>query len=221
MATFTMRLHSVLETVTDIGLTEYPIFDESYREGLNVKILTHFMNQEIGQESVPMFVYAMKRKMNEIMPLYNQRYLSAQIKFDPFNTVDVRNFSENKGSATSNESSESKSTSDSQARAIASNFPQVRLAGNKDYATSGQDNVSQSVADSTAQGDSTTQQDGTTDTETKGFQGNRAALLMDYRATFVNVDMEVIEELEELFMGVLSNGDNFTGGFGYGYWYGF
>lgn len=225
MATFTTPLHRVVElTGNKIGLDEYPIFDDSYRESLNQKIVNHYWNQEIGQETIDLFVFAMRRKMNEIMPLYNQLYESARTKFDPLLTVDIRNFSTNKGTAESSEDSENASESHSESRAVASDFPQNRLAGNKDYATSAQDNVAETIAKGVGKGKSSTVQDGTTESETTGFQGNRAALLLDYRQTFLNVDMDVIKELEELFMLVWSNGDSYSGGNHYdslGYGYGF
>lgn len=227
MATFTMRLNQVLEVTTNIGLDAYPIFDTEYRAGLNQKIIDHFWNQEIGLETISMFRFAMARKMNEIMPLYNQLYKSTQLQFDPLMTIDIRSVASTTGTAagtsvnngTTAETTESDNLSESKASAVASSFPQNRLGGNKDYATSGQDNVSASEAKSVGKGTGTSKQEesntanqeGTTDGTTTGFQGNRSALLMDYRASFLNVDMLVISELDELFMSVLSTSDSYIG----------
>lgn len=226
MATFTLELHKVLEmTGNEIGLDRYPIFDETYREALNQKIIDHYLNWEIGQETISAFVFAMRRKMNEIMPYYNQFYNSERLTFDPLNTVDIRNFTESTGNAESTEDSEQNSTSKSESSSVASNFPQVRMGGDKDYATTGQDNAAATVADSAGKGSSKTAQDGTTDSLTTGFQGNRSALLQDYRQTFLNIDMLVIAELEECFMQVWTSGDsfsernNYVGYYGWGFPY--
>jgi len=58
----------LVEMGTDLGLSEYPIFDEEYRVGLNKKIIDHFWNREIGHESVDQFKFNLKRRMNEVMP---------------------------------------------------------------------------------------------------------------------------------------------------------
>ena len=219
MATFTMTLKEVLDTEPDIGLDVYPIFDEAYREGLNSKIINHFWNREIGQETVSMFIFALRRKMNEIMPLYNQRYLSTQLEFDPLSTVDIRTVSTGTGSQTSNGQSSTESTSDAKSRAVAQELPQSTLADDGDYATNAQDNVSNTTATGTADESSTVGTENTGESSTKGYQGAAALLLMQYRQSLINVDMEIINELESLFMLVWDNGDSFTqeGAFGYGY----
>lgn len=57
-----------------IGLDEYPIFDETYRKGLNDKIIEHFYFREIGFETAAQFAFYLRRTMNEIMPKYNKMY---------------------------------------------------------------------------------------------------------------------------------------------------
>lgn len=221
-----MYLHEVLTLNHEPMLHNYPIFDPAYRDELNDKILENYMNREIGQETISMFVFSLNRKMRQIMPLYNQLYLSTRLEFDPLNTIDIRSFTESTGTAkasdtvttVANENSESDSASKSVGEAVDYDFPQERLKGNKDYASRASDNNNESTATSTAKGDSTstqngasdTSQDGTSDSTTKGFQGNRSALLMDYRQTFMNIDMDVIRELEPCFMQVLSTSDSFV-----------
>lgn len=67
---------------------EYPIFDEAYKPELETKIMNHFYTQEIGQETVGLFKQRLKTKMREIMPYYNQLYMSERLKFDPFKNAD-------------------------------------------------------------------------------------------------------------------------------------
>ena len=66
----------------------YPIFDEAYKPELETKIINHFYTQEIGQETVGLFKQRLKTKMREIMPYYNQLYMSERIKFDPLKNAD-------------------------------------------------------------------------------------------------------------------------------------
>ena len=61
----------------------YPIYDESYRNVLETKILKHYYTREIGLETVGLWKLKLNTKMNEIMPYYNQLYKSALLEFNP------------------------------------------------------------------------------------------------------------------------------------------
>lgn len=67
---------------------EYPIFDESYREILETKIIRHYYVCEIGMETFGLWKLYLESTMNEIMPYYNQLYESAKIDFNPIYNVD-------------------------------------------------------------------------------------------------------------------------------------
>lgn len=215
MSTFTMRLSEILDSGETIWHTDdkYPIFDEAFREPLQQKIERHYLNWEIGQETVQMFRFALNRKMHEIMPYYNQLYLS-EINIDPLQTVDVTNTGETSGteSANTTTANDTDSTTDSKSRAVASETPQTRLQGDEDYATNASDSVSNATAGTHVEGTGT--QESTTAgnvlSTMKGSQGHAAALLMQYRKSLLNIDMNVIQELESLFMMVWDNGDTFS-----------
>lgn len=74
------------DAYTKLGLVNYPIFKESYRQELNNKIIRHFYVREIGFETAGLFRHYMNMKMLEIMPYYNQLYESELIDFDPLST---------------------------------------------------------------------------------------------------------------------------------------
>lgn len=236
MASFTMYLEEVIEMEgeSNIGLNEYPIFDESHRPVLNKKIIDHYYNQEIGQENISMFRLAMKRKMNEIMPAFNQQYELSAIKLEALLTASMTTTgtntgntaatntgttaSSNTGTTTSTTEGETTSGSDAKSRAVASNFPQNSLQAGSEYATSAQDNISNSTAtgnsnetQSVAQNDSqSVEQNGTQEVEqtgsttnlTTGYQGHQPELIFAARQTIVNIDLEIINALDTLFMGV-------------------
>lgn len=228
-ASFTIRLVDVLQLEKDsgnghkIGLAQYPIFDEDYREGLNRKIIDHFYMQEIGTETISLFTFFLRRRMNEIMPYWNQVYLSTQIEFDPLATYDLTTIRDETGKeistrgTTGNTSSNGTSTSGakSSAGSVTSTTPQTVLSGSKDYATGA--NRSDSVSDTTAEQNAATTSNasdnaeanttGNTTSRTKGFQGSAANLLRAYRETLLNTDMLVIDQLEDLFMGIWNTQD--------------
>ena len=224
MAMHTSYLKDVLELFPDIGLNSYPLFDESYRGALNQKIIDHYWNREIGHETESLFIHQMRVKMNEIMPLYNQHYEASRIKFDPLKTIDMKNVGESDSTATSAATSATESASDAKSRAVNSDHPQELLSDTGDYASSSGDTIGTSSATGSTDNTGTNTQNTKSEGGVSGFQGNAAAVIFQLRATFVNVDMMIINELDELFMGIWSNGDDFTtnrNGYGYGFTYGF
>ena len=60
-----------------VGLDDYPIFDEGYRDELNAQIIRHYYFQEIGQETLAQFAFRMRAHMHEVMPYYNRLYRAA------------------------------------------------------------------------------------------------------------------------------------------------
>lgn len=83
MGFYTPTVDNLLRNKFDLGLKDYPIFDENYRETLNNKIIDHYRFREIGLETPMLFKLYLNRKMNEIMPYYNQLYASELLEFDP------------------------------------------------------------------------------------------------------------------------------------------
>lgn len=231
MAEFTMKLKDVIDsTGGDIGLSDYPIFSDNHRPILNQKIIDHYWNQEIGQEDVEMFTFAMRRKMNEIMPRYNQLYKSELLQFDPLLTMGLQTTGEseteqeNTAKVEGKESTLSNGTqlskADSSGRTVAMDTPQNALEGNADYASGAQDSISHTDSDSSStgksEGDSSTDStingkvSGTNKQEVTGFSGSQSVLLQQFRETILNIDLEIIAELQELFMQVWWSGDSFT-----------
>lgn len=226
MSALTIELYKVIAMRDGkIGLDDYPIFDDDYRESLNQKIIDHYNNREIGHESIEQFIFAMRRKMNEIMPLYNQLYESQKLQFDPLSTVKIENVSDRVGKQTTEGQSVAENTSDadSKTRSVNSAFPQSFLGegDNGDYATGAAD----STGVSTSAGSSTTSEDGKANSEetgtssTSGYQGLPSDMLMRYRASFLNIDMNVIAELNELFMSIWQTSEPYSNNQFYGGFY--
>lgn len=221
MASFTMFLWEVLELKKDpgdgstVGLaqSDYPIFDETYRPDLNKKILNHYWNREIGRETISQFRFAVARRMNEQMALLNEVYLSTRLEFDPLLNIKIE--TDRDDATTENTTRDSNNSGNSTAvtksRAINSNFPQTMLAGSEDYADNGADVTNTTTSDNSGTGHDTADTTGslTGKSTTSGYQGSASDLLMKYRATLLNVDMLVVESLEDCFMQIWDNGDEF------------
>jgi len=122
--TYGPRLMDVYNYGYDIGLCDYPIYDEAFRPVLNKLISDHFYLREIGSETIPQFVFYLNRTMREIMPIFNMIFAKlADPNFDPF-AVDMNTQQKAKAHNTSEFHS---ATSADQ---VSSNAPQVNLSPN-------------------------------------------------------------------------------------------
>lgn len=230
MSKYTTELRWIVENGYDLQLNEYPIFDENYRQKLNQKIINHYYFREIGFETVGLFRFYLKQTMNEIMPYYNQLYESALLEIDPLNTInftetltrtkignDTKNFNEDT-TVNSNGDSNSNSTKSTNFKDVESDTPQGMLSiGNIEgelYASYARISKNEDTTNSTAHQETTDTQKRKNDEKinrednenyTRTEKGNRESqseLLMKYRETFLNIDMQVINELNDLFMGL-------------------
>jgi hypothetical protein len=220
MAIFTMRLRDVLETHAikterngDIGLNDYPIFQEAHRTVLNQKIIDRYFMREIGQESVELWTFAMRRKMHEIMPPYNQLYAATISADDALKTIDLRTLTTTQGTVEgdTNGTAESTSGGNGTSRSVQSDTPQTLLSENEDYASGAADVTSSqsSTATNTEAGSSLTTESGESESTVTGYQGSLSDLLLRYRATILNIDMMIVEDMSELFIGIYDNGDEY------------
>ena len=56
----------------DLGLQDYPIYDEADRDRLNQAIVDHFYIREIAYETPGLLIFALTRQLTEQMPQINQ-----------------------------------------------------------------------------------------------------------------------------------------------------
>jgi hypothetical protein len=232
MSRYTIELRYLIEGNYDLGLKDYPIFDDSYREQLNNKIIQHYYFREIGFETEALFKNRLNQKMNEIMPYYNQMYESSKLKIDPLSTIDLEEVfsrkSKTTGEGTSSTSGTGNNTNnfnstDTTDYGKLSKFSDIAQAQttpneilNDKYLTSatvddGQDKntntgTNTSQTESTTSGTSTDKRNLDEDTTLtrKGNNGtaSESELLNMYRETFLNIDMMIIDDLDELFLGI-------------------
>ena len=67
---------------------DFPIYDENYRSVLETKILKRYYTREIGFETVALWKFWLNKRLNEIMPYYNQLYKSTLLEFNPLYDAD-------------------------------------------------------------------------------------------------------------------------------------
>jgi hypothetical protein len=203
----------ILSDYSAIGLAHYPIFDETYRTILNGKIIEEYYHREIGVETIEMFVWRLRAKMNQIMPLYNQLYESTLIEYTALDTMRIHSVGQNHIESQENGTAENVTDTENKSgsRVIGSDFPQMMLAANADYATNGSDVNSSVEIDSTTtqENQSNSNTDGNTDNLVTGYQGAASDLINKFRNTLINIDAAVLEAVEDNFMLVFNSGDEY------------
>ena len=173
----------------DLGLNDYPIFDEAYRSILNQKIQEHFWFREFSADTPQRAIFYLNRKMREQMPQINRLYEALRDE-DPFFVI-----SETTGSSTGTGTEKSSSVGD--AKQIFSDTPQVQLiGGHDDYATTLTGNVSMANADATRNSASSYV------TQTKTQAGTLVAAAEIWIDGINNGDLVVFDRLEPLFVQV-------------------
>lgn len=175
------------------------------KDKLAKKIVDHYLMREIGFETPALFQHFAKVKMNEIMEYELPVIYSSSLEYDPLESVlfDITETRQIEGSGTS----ESESNSSGTGFSVNNDTPQTNinkteiLAGN--YAT----NTNASETETGVTG-STTSSTNTTETWHHHEQGNKGVLdsyqkmVMQLRDTFIAIDKRIIDQLDDLFMGI-------------------
>lgn len=207
------KLPTLPDSGTLLGIGGYPIFDENYRKVLNGKIIDHYWNREIGTETIDDFQLIIRRKLNEIMPFYNKLYETELIDYSALDTMKIHSVGTNttEGEENTTATNTSDSHTDAKARVVNSNFPQTVLAGNADYATNATDTNSSSDVDATSiqEAESNNNTASNSDTLVTGYQGIASDLVIRFRNSLLNIDTMILADIEDCFMLVLNNGDEY------------
>lgn len=203
MAHYTTTIRTLIDNNFDFELNEYPIFDETYRKTLNQNILNHYYNDEIGFETASLFRFHLKARLNEIMPYYNNLYTIQKKILE--NAGSGLNFKEIISRETSGES-QSKSTNNSESSGNSKNLfqdtPQGRISqasiNNQEWATNVTMNQNSNSNDSTIEDKSSTSgsEDVTRTTNLDIDTFNRVI------ENIKNIDLQIINNLNDLFMGI-------------------
>lgn len=154
-------------------LEALPLFDNAYRPVILSHILDRFSTRRVSYNTLDQFGIAVRRWAN--------------LNLGPMSVLNRRYTSTAVAlPLTTQDSTTDRATTDL-ARDATSDFPQGQLAGNVDYASFATDRSAAT----------------TDDTTYAGRQGvSVMALLAEQRAAYLNVDLEVLEAMEPLFLGV-------------------
>ena len=201
MSKYTTTIKTLIDNNFDFKMTSYPIFDENYRETLNQKILNHYYENEIGFETASLFRFYLNNKLNEIMPYYNELY-NKQIKL--LDKLDKNVDLTETFKRDSKTNTTSKSNSKNSGKNVFLDTPQGNLykgdIDSTDYATSvtWNKNDIDDTSDATGTG---------LENYIKTITGNNGSkynieVLKDIKDNIMNIDLMIINELNDLFMGI-------------------
>jgi len=201
MAHYTITIKSLIDNNFDFGLDDYPIFDETYRNTLNNNILNYYYENEIGFETAELFKFYLNNKLKLIMPKYNVLYEKQQ---SSINTL-LGNVNLTETSTRSNNNSiSSTSASTSNNKTLFQDTPQGQISftdlENQTWATNYTMNNSGINDTSSSSGNASESYSRTIN----GNNGNKYTIdvLDDIKNKFMNIDLLIINELSDLFMGI-------------------
>lgn len=195
------------------------------KEKLAKKIVNHYFMREIGFETPFLFRHYAQVTMDEVMESKLPLIFSNNIDYDILVNVDFtetfeRNIEGNiKSDGTSNSTANSSSNSSSSSNnlSINNNTPQTRISKQnlEDglYASSvnqsdSNSNIEDNTNTSNESNSNSNQDSSTTETYTRSQKGNSGSLttaqklIEQFRNNILNVDKDIIEELNILFMGL-------------------
>lgn len=198
--TYGPRLVDLLELGIDLGLRDYPIFDEEYRPILNQAIVDHFLLREIGAETPKQFVFYLNRRMRENMPKANALY-----EFYRENAGNMVDEYSRTSTGTDSTHSVGDNTSSSSAKAYSSTNPQIDMTGRDGvaYYNNGTANEGEGTGHSTTEGGSTYTH------KEVGRNAGVAAVAAEFIDMFRDVDQVVFDFLEPCFSQLFT--DHFNG----------
>ena len=225
----TVELGKLIENGFELFNFDYPsYYKDAEKLAFEQKIIDHYYFRQIGQETPQRFRHYLKCKLREIMPYYIQRYesvalMAAGIKSGEINPLENYSMVEEgtnsesanakrTGSGTTSMTGSGEVTNTKDATQKFSDTPQNNLSNLDNYLTNA------TVNDENEHSQSSETKNGTqSETNTEESTGNGshtltrrgnigvttyAQMLEGYRQSFINVDMEIIDELNCLFLGV-------------------
>lgn len=219
---YTLTIKSLLDNNIDLGLKDYPIWNEKYRDTLNKKIIDHYYFREIGFETPALFINRLNTRMREIMPYYCELYVTTQYEYNPIYNADYtteytktnNNRTQGTGQTTGESTTSSNSETNTKSKSAHVDTPQdsvsvpniedLEVATTLDLGSSfGTDSTSGTSNDKSSVSSSSSSDD--TEIFSQHLQGNYGvkstqALIQEERDLILNIDMQIISELANLFM---------------------
>lgn len=226
MSNYTIQLRFICETLAglDSSTSDYTevinncydklfdndikCYDDNYTSVLLKKIINHYYFREVSAESMGQFRFYLNQKMREIMPRYNELYkLQGQINNEFIDISENETVSGNSES-TSNSENVSRGTQENTMKDTSkfSDTPQNLLSNaenNRYLTTINIDDTTNSNTNESTDTNTGTATATNTSTRNKNVRTtNEIEIYNKYQKMYNNIDLDIINELEELFLQV-------------------
>lgn len=220
----TVELRQLVESGIKVWDFDYPSYYKGEQKAaFEQKVLDHFWLRQIGLETPGRWLHCFRSRIREIMPYYIQLYESEALMRsieDPFGNVDITETFEQESSgestventgSTSGSVGENRETINSNERKF-SNTPQGSISNLDNYMTEAtvETGTSGDISDSYNEQSTEASSTGTESAKVKhtltkkGNQGvnTYAHDMNELRQSFLNIDLDIINELKDLFLQV-------------------
>lgn len=166
----------------------YPIWKEDHRAELEKKIIEHYMFRQIGFETPGRFKFELNKKMREIMPYYVKIWKTTQYDYNP-----IENYNMREGSTDTSKHSENGTNSNVNRF---SDTPQGSVDRLDKYLSAASDDRGAHELKSDGATEHSAFRNGNI-----GVTSTQQLIEMERKAT-IDVDMQIVEALKDLFLGV-------------------
>ncbi len=208
----TAELGQIVESGVNVWDFVYPsYYKDAAKAAFEQKVLDHYRFRQIGAETVGRWLHLFRTRVCEIMPYYIQLYESCDLmaaQGDPFEAYNLREeFTRStSGSGSTTGSSTDTGTSSEALEHRYSNTPQGTIENLDEYLTEATVDAKNNTMETTRNDTGSTTSEGS-ETYTLTRRGNigvqpLGAEIEVYRKSLLNVDLQVIEALNDLFLGV-------------------
>lgn len=206
---YTVTIQEMIENDVNIFDFDYPIFREEYRKTFEENFINYFLDDEIAHETVALFKHRLKVKLRLIMPYYNKIFETQEMEqriLDNYDVTEVYNRSL-LSDRLDNTVVSLNNTTKSNSKNLYKDAPKTKIDIDKfDIVT----NLSKDENNTSLEGRTTNTTDGFSSHSEKWertMKGNigvqtDADAIIKYWKSIRNVEQEIFEELECLFMGV-------------------
>ncbi len=220
MSKYTTTIRQLQKNNFNFGLTSYPIFDEAYRNTLNNNILNYYYESEIGVETAELFKKLLNDRMMLIMPKYNIMYQAQEELIESENLLGNVNLTETMDKDVSSSLDQHDSGNATQTGSSSANNKNLyqdtphgsismeTLDSQNVYATNFTIDTNSNSSSVQDYSNSTRDQDASgTEDYVKTIIGNNGRkynvdVFNNVVANLKNIDMLIINELDDLFMGI-------------------
>lgn len=205
----TVTIQQLIENKINLFTFDYPLFDINYKEHFEQMIIDNYMFREIGVETPAKFIHNLKTRLNQIMPYYNKLYKSDLLEQRILDNYDVtETFTKQTTDSGKVINSGSQTTiTDNDNITKYSDTPQGRVNLNDtSHITTLNQVEDMGNANTVIDGD-VTSNNNASESWTRTMKGNigiqtDADAIEKYRNTLLKIDVMVLAELNDLFLGV-------------------